>query len=72
MSFSHPASPGRMLNIAQVAAYSGLSRSMIYRLIKRGAFPPQMQLIPGGRRVGWHENAVIEWATDPLSWGEAL
>ena len=57
----------RVLSIGGVAALTGLSRTTIWRLYTRGAFPRPFHLSPG--RVGWSEKAVLdrlsEMATNP-------
>lgn len=39
----------------------GLKRSTVYDLIARGKFPRPIQLVQGGRAVGWEEAAIDEW-----------
>jgi predicted DNA-binding transcriptional regulator AlpA len=51
----------RMLRIEEVKAITGLSRDGIYRGISAGKFPPQRQLIPGGRTTGWLASDIIEY-----------
>ena len=51
----------RMLRIEEVKAMTGLSRDGIYRGINAGTFPPQRQLIPGGRATGWRASEIIEY-----------
>jgi hypothetical protein len=42
------------------------SRVHLYRLMRRGQFPPQVQISPN--RVAWRLSAIIDWvASRPLS-----
>ena len=50
----------RIVRLKEVQRMTGLSRSTIYAQIARGDFPKQIKLT-GGRSVGWHERAIIEW-----------
>ena len=49
----------RILRIRTVKDRTGLSRATIYREIKRGRFPQQVQISIGC--VGWRESAIREW-----------
>ena len=49
-----------ILRLNQVKARTGLSRSTIYALIKKGRFPAQV-LLCGGRAVGWIEQEINEY-----------
>lgn len=49
----------RFLRLADVVQATGLSRSRIYDLEKKGAFPPRRQL--SERAVAWTETEVIDW-----------
>ena len=51
--------PDRMLRIAQVIELTGLSRSTIYAMVKRGEFPENHPI--GSRAVAWREGDVLEW-----------
>ncbi|MCP3928005.1 MAG: AlpA family transcriptional regulator [Bacteroidetes bacterium] len=44
---------------------TGLSRSTIYLLIKKGDFPKPIHL--GPRAVGWLENEINEWLEKKVS-----
>ncbi len=48
-----------ILRLPQVKARTGLSRSLIYLLIKEGKFPKQVNL--GDRAVGWLESEIDSW-----------
>jgi prophage regulatory protein len=47
------------LRFPDVKARTGLSRTTIHRLIKRGDFPAPKSL--GARAVGWKVSAVKSW-----------
>jgi prophage regulatory protein len=57
--------PDRFLRLEAVLTRTGLSRTTMYRLIRRGAFPKNVQL--SDRCVGWRESAVDAWMRDPIS-----
>ena len=58
-SSSHLAGPACILRVDQVMARTALSRTTLWRLERRGAFPERRQLSPGA--VGWVEAEVEEW-----------
>jgi prophage regulatory protein len=45
--------------LPEVLRQTGLSRSTIYEMVRRGDFPRQVQL--GRRAVGWIADDVDEW-----------
>ncbi|NDJ58755.1 AlpA family transcriptional regulator [Enterobacteriaceae bacterium 4M9] len=49
----------RFLRLPEVIYQCGLSRSTIYDLISRGAFPAQISL--GGKNVAWLQSEVSAW-----------
>lgn len=51
--------PDRALRRPEVEALTGLSRSTIYDLMTRGAFPKQVRL--AARAVGWRESEIVQW-----------
>jgi len=52
--------PNRTIyRLPQVMARTGLSRSTIYELIRKGKFPSQINL--GPRAVGWIESEIVNW-----------
>lgn len=57
MSVENP--EGRIISPRAVAALTSLSRSSIFRLAKKEAFPKPIQLSPC--RKGWRENDVKAW-----------
>jgi prophage regulatory protein len=54
-----PSLPTRMLRVALVCQRTGLSRTTLWRLERRGDFPSHRQLSPGA--VGWVEAEVEDW-----------
>ena len=48
-----------ILRLQSVKQQCGMSRTAIYAAIRRGEFPPQVQL--SARSVGWLESAIQEW-----------
>ena len=56
----------RILRIAQVLDRTGLSRSTLYRMIKAGHFPRQIQIAP--RCCGWRESDITRWLEKPTDW----
>jgi prophage regulatory protein len=49
----------RMLRLKEVVRITGLARMTIWRLERKGDFPPRRQL--GPRCVAWRESDVYEW-----------
>lgn len=50
----------------EVEQLTGLSRSSLYDLMAKGAFPRPIKLT--GKAVAWPENAVAEWlASRPIA-----
>jgi prophage regulatory protein len=49
----------RLLRISEVEEIVGIKRAMIYRLIRRGAFPQQFK--PGGYASRWSEAEIRAW-----------
>jgi prophage regulatory protein len=49
----------RILRRRAVEQVAGISRSLIYQLVKAGKFPRPVRLTPN--RVGWLEHEVQEW-----------
>jgi prophage regulatory protein len=54
-----PIGPPRLLRFPAVRARTGLSRSTIWRLERRGAFPRHRRISPNA--VAWLEQDVSEW-----------
>ena len=49
----------RLLTIKQIAAETGISRSTIYRLTRKGVFPKPIPIRDRGKR--WPESAIKVW-----------
>ncbi|WP_371762633.1 helix-turn-helix transcriptional regulator [Massilia sp.] len=49
----------RMIKLPEVISMTGLSRSSIYLLIKKGNFPPQIKL--STRSSGWLWREINSW-----------
>ncbi|MEJ2410834.1 MAG: AlpA family phage regulatory protein [Novosphingobium sp.] len=50
---------GRYLSISDVMAETSLSRTTIYRMIRKGEFPASVQL--SAQRVAWDSTALQAW-----------
>jgi prophage regulatory protein len=48
----------RLLRRPEVEQRTGLKRSAIYEGIAEGWFPPPVDIIPGGKAVGWLEHEI--------------
>lgn len=57
--------PIAVLRIGHVKSRTGLSRSSIYALVRRGDFPPQISL--GPRSVGWLDSEIDDWISRRLN-----
>ena len=55
-----------LLRLPAVLAATGLSRSMLYELLEKGAFPRPVKL-GGGRINAWSETEVSEWIEGRLA-----
>lgn len=55
----------RLLRLSDVEATTGLKKSTIYLLQRRGEFPRCVQITP--RQVAWPESAVLQWVQDRIS-----
>ena len=51
----------KLIRIRSVINLTGLSKSYIYELCKKGLFPRSIQLVPGGTSVAWVEREIKEW-----------
>jgi len=49
----------RLLRLPDVCAWTGLSKSEIYRRIKEETFPAPIKL--GARAVAWTDASINEW-----------
>ena len=55
----------RFIRISEVKSTTGLSRSHIYDLISKGAFPRQYKL--GERASGWLESEILMWIQSKIT-----
>jgi len=55
----HSIKPIRILRVREVADRSGISRSLLYKFVREGKFPPSVKI--GERAVGWLESDVDGW-----------
>lgn len=55
----------RLIRLDEVCSKTGLSRSMVYLLIKKDQFPKQIVLAK--RMVAWRESAIDEWIAGKIS-----
>ncbi|MCV2348711.1 helix-turn-helix transcriptional regulator [Paucibacter sp. Y2R2-4] len=55
----------RLLRLPDVETASGMKKSTIYLLMKRGQFPRCVQVTP--RCVAWPESAVLQWVQDRIA-----
>jgi prophage regulatory protein len=62
----HSAPAERILPIEEVFNRTGLRRTSIYDLVKRGLFPPPVSL-GAVRRVGFVESEVNAWISDRIA-----
>lgn len=51
----------KLIRIRSVINLTGLSKSYIYDLCKKGLFPKSIQLVPGGTSVAWVGKEIKEW-----------
>jgi len=49
----------KILSPKKVQDITGLSKSTIWRLEKKGEFPQRIRTSP--MRVGWHEEEILDW-----------
>ena len=55
----------KLLRLRAVQDWTGLSRSMIYTLMRSGDFPKNVPL--GARAVAWPETSVSKWIESRIS-----
>lgn len=55
----------RLLRLPDVEVATGLKKSTLYVLMKRGEFPRCVQVTP--RCVAWPESAVLQWVQDRIT-----
>ena len=64
MPVSAPAQE-RLLRLPEVIHQCGLSRSTLYDLIARNAFPAQVSL--GGKNVAWLQSEITAWMAERVA-----
>ena len=57
--------PPRFIRLPQVVEMTVLAKSTIYKWIRLGEFPKQIQL--GGKSVVWNERDVIDWMNQQIA-----
>ncbi|HDT0937968.1 TPA: AlpA family transcriptional regulator [Escherichia coli] len=55
----------RFLRLPEVIHQCGLSRSTLYDLIARNAFPAQVSL--GGKNVAWLQSEITAWMAERIA-----
>ena len=55
----------RFLRLSEVEVATGLKKSTLYLLQKRGEFPRCVQITP--RCVAWAESSVLQWVQDKIA-----
>lgn len=56
----------RLIRVKDVQNITGVSKSSIYDLMKRGLFPKQIKL-SGGKSVAWLELDIVRWIDQQIS-----
>ena len=66
-----PATSARLvlLRLPRVSAYTGLSRSELYRRIAIGSFPPPIKI--GARASAWSSLEIEHWMAERISQRDA-
>jgi len=64
-----PAVADRFLSTSTVVERTSLSRTTLWRMIRRGEFPKPVHVSPG--RVAWSEAALTEWFASKSASAEA-
>jgi prophage regulatory protein len=62
--------PEKILRMRTVLDRTGLSRSTIYRKMREGTFPRQVEISEHCR--GWRESAINRWMADPAAYRENI
>lgn len=69
MHLAHESRPqvrrDRLLRLSAVEEATGLKKSTIYGLMRRGQFPPCLRVTP--RTVAWPESVVLQWVQDRIA-----
>ena len=58
--------PDKILRMRTVLERIGLSRSTLYRKMRDGTFPKQIQL--SEHCCGWRESSINRWMANPVSY----
>lgn len=59
----------RFMRLAEVIECTGISQKSIYRKMKTGEFPQNVNL--GGRNVGWLESEIDQWMANIIKQRQA-
>ncbi len=59
--------PDKLVRIKTVVELTGLSKSYIYDLSRKGLFPKCVSLVPGGTSVAWVEREVSDWVKQRIT-----
>ena len=59
----------KLLRLQDVEGVTGLKKSTIYLLMKRGEFPQSVQVTR--RCVAWVESKILQWVQDRIAAAEA-
>ena len=55
---------GRLLTAAEVRARAGIKKTLFYKLIKTGRFPPGIYVTPDCPR--WPESVIDAWISEKM------
>ena len=55
----------RLLSLSEVENVSGIRKTTVYQLMKRGEFPRCVNVTP--RCVRWPESTVLQWVQDRIA-----
>jgi prophage regulatory protein len=58
------AAPAKFIRLPAVMDRTGYSRPSIYRKMRRGEFPQNINL--GGKAVAWTESSITEWMNERI------
>jgi prophage regulatory protein len=59
------AEPERFLRLPEVCALTGCSRSTLYELMQRGAFPAAVKI--GPKSVAWPSSEIAAWQQECIA-----
>lgn len=67
---AHPVIPrDRLLRLPEVVSITGISKSTIYELMRKGQFPRHVKI--NRRMTAWTESAVLQWVQDRINDAQA-